>query len=51
MKQYIESHYPEYDTLTTLKVDAMNDYYRKRVKSEVNKISKMFLKEKESERE
>lgn len=48
MKQYVDEHYPEYDTITTLKTDAMNDNYNKRVEREVKKIREMFLaKEKE----
>lgn len=46
MKQYIDEHYPEYDTITTLKSDAVNDNYRKRVKQEVEKVCNIFLKEK-----
>ena len=43
MEKYITEHYPEYDTITTLKTDAMNDYYRNRIETEVNRICNMFL--------
>ncbi|MBO5478147.1 MAG: hypothetical protein J6A04_00195 [Clostridia bacterium] len=46
MKEYIEEHYPEYDTITTLKTDAINDRYKHRLETEVNQICNMFLKEK-----
>lgn len=42
MTQYIEEHYPEYDTITTLKADAMNDSYHKRVEQAVKKIHEKF---------
>ena len=32
MLRYIDEHYPEYDTITTLKSDAMNENYKRRVK-------------------
>ncbi len=43
MKQYIDEHYPEYETISTLKTDAMNDYYHKRVEQVVNKTKEKFL--------
>lgn len=43
MISYIDEHYPEYDTITTLKEDAMNDNYNKRVEQEVKKVCDMFL--------
>lgn len=42
MTQYIDEHYPEYDTITTLKTDAMNDNYHKRVGQAVKKICEKF---------
>lgn len=51
MIQYINKHYPEYDTITTLKTDAMNDNYNKRVVEEVEKICNLFLKENSKELE
>lgn len=45
MVQYIDKHYPEYDTITTLKTDAMNDNYNKRVEHAVNKIREEFLQQ------
>lgn len=49
MTQYIDEHYPEYDTITKLKADAMNDNYRKRVEEEVKKIRQMLLTKNESD--
>ena len=43
MKAYIEEHYPEYDTITTLKTDAMNVQYDKRLDKEIKKVYDMFL--------
>lgn len=51
MNRYINEHYPEYDTITTLKTDAMNDYYRNRIEIEANQVRNMFLKEEKLERE
>lgn len=48
MTQYINEHYPEYDTISKLKTDAMNYNYSKRVEEEVKKIRENFL---QSERE
>lgn len=41
--QYIDKHYPEYDTITKLKADAMNDSYHKRVEQAVKEIQEKFL--------
>lgn len=49
MLQYIDEHYPEYDTITKLKADAMNDSYHKRVEEEVKKIRQMLLTKNESD--
>ncbi|MCI8482491.1 MAG: hypothetical protein HFJ27_05530 [Clostridia bacterium] len=48
MIKYIDKHYPEYDTITTLKADAMNDNYKTRVIRETEKVCKLFLKEKDN---
>lgn len=48
MIQYINEHYPEYDTISKLKTDAMNDNYHKRVEQEVKKVRENCL---QSERE
>lgn len=50
MLRYIDEHYPEYDTITTLKADAMNENYKRRVKQEIEKVCNMFLKEKDIEK-
>ena len=42
MLEYIDEHYPEYDTITTLKTDAMNDNYKNRVEQEIKKIYEMY---------
>ncbi len=49
--QYINEQYPEYDTITKLKTDAMNDNYSKRVQKEVDKICGMFLTKNENDRQ
>ncbi len=49
MIHYIDEHYPEYDTITTLKTDAMNDNYNRRVEQEVKKVRDMFLAKTEQE--
>lgn len=46
MNQYIDEHFPEYDTITTLKTDAMNKNYNDRVEQEVEKIRNLFLTKK-----
>lgn len=43
MIRYIDEHYPEYDTITTLKTDAMNDNYNKRVEQAIKKIREEFI--------
>lgn len=47
MKKYINENYPEYDTVTTLKTDAMNIKYMERLDKEVKKVYDMFLRKKE----
>ncbi len=51
MLEYIDEHYPEYDTITTLKTDAMNDNYKNRVEQEIKKIYEMFLEKENLEAE
>lgn len=51
MLEYIDKHYPEYDTMTKLKNDAMNDNYNKRVEQEVKKVCEMFLEKENLEAE
>lgn len=51
MLEYIDKHYPAYDTNTTLKNDAMNDNYKKRVQQEIKKIHEMFLEKENLEPE
>lgn len=49
--EYIDKHYPEYDTITKLKTDAMGDKYNQRLKIEAKKVCDLFLKEKNIELE
>lgn len=51
MLEYIDKYYPEYDTITTLKNDAMNDIYNKRVEQAVRKIYDMFLEKENLEQQ
>lgn len=51
MLKYINEHYPEYDTITTLKADAMNDSYNKRIEREVTKVCDIFLEKQSLEAE
>ncbi len=51
MLEYIDEHYPEYDTITTLKTDAVNDNYNKKVEQEIKKIYEIFLEKEILERE
>ncbi|MCI8352690.1 MAG: hypothetical protein HFJ58_03680 [Clostridia bacterium] len=51
MLEYIDIHYPEYDTITTLKTDAMNDNYNKKVEQEIKKLNEMFLEKENLEAE
>ena len=44
MKQYIKKNYPEYDTITTLKDDAIDEDYKNRLKKEVNNIYELNTK-------
>ncbi len=45
MKAYIDKHYPEYTTITTLKDDAIGNKYKQRLKAEAQKVCDLFLKE------
>lgn len=47
IKEYIQKHYPEYETITSLKADALEgkkgEEYRKRVQEEVKKIQEKMV--------
>lgn len=42
--QYIDENYPTYDTITSLKSDATDDNYLKRVQNELNNINQKVIK-------